>query len=101
MNINIPEQLTVIGDDLFSRCSSLSNVSIPNSVTSIGSSAFEECTSLANVTIPSSVISVGKRAFYGLADNSTIYVETQAVADLLSGKYDSSKTTVVVDPSKF
>ena len=37
----------------------------------------------------------------GLPSNSTIYCETQAVADLLSGKYDSTKTTVVVDSTLF
>ena len=41
--------------------------------------------------------------FYGISTNSTIYCETQTVADLLVDgyNYESANTTVVVDPSKF
>ena len=56
-----------------------------------------------SVTIPSSVTSIGEQDFFDIASGSTIYCETQAVADLLVDglNYESANTTVVVDPSKF
>ena len=100
-SITIPSSVTSIGSGAFRNCINLTSVTIPSSVTSIGDFAFGNCSSLTSVTIPDSVTSIGTDAFYNLAENSTIYVESQAVADLLEGKYFSYYTTVVVDPSKF
>ena len=70
---NIPETVTYngitysvtsIGDNAFSRCSSLTSVTIGNSVTSIGEDAFYDCSSLTSVTIGESVTSIGEDAFY-------------------------------------
>ena len=76
------------------------SINIPNGVTSIKDSAFFCYTKLNSITIPNSVTSVGRSAFMGVS-NLTIYCQSQAVADLLVGKYDDSFTTVVVDASKF
>jgi hypothetical protein len=66
--VTIPETIegfpvTLIGDQAFFRCGSLTSVIIPNQVTSIGDAAFIGCTGLVNVSIPSSVASIGDAAF--------------------------------------
>lgn len=61
-NIILPNGVTAIGDYSFLSCRSLSNISIPNSVTAIGSYSFAGC-SLTNITIPNSVTSIGESAF--------------------------------------
>ena len=57
------DDVTMIGDDAFDSCTSLTSVTIPDSATTIGNSAFDSCTSLTSVTIPDSVITIGIYAF--------------------------------------
>ena len=61
----IPNGVTSIGEDAFSRCSNLKSISIPNSVTSIGKYAFADCSSLESISIPDSVTSIDYYAFEG------------------------------------
>ena len=49
---NIPNDVTNIGDNAFSGCTSFTSITIPNSVTHIGKGAFEYCTSLESITLP-------------------------------------------------
>ena len=62
--ITFPNSLTSIGNSVFKYCHNLTSVTIPNSVTRIGNSAFFECVSLTSLTIPNSVTSIGEDAFY-------------------------------------
>ena len=59
-----PNFVTIIADDAFSKCTSLTSVTIGDSVISIGAFAFEECHSLTSVTIGNSVTSIDHHAFF-------------------------------------
>ena len=59
----IPNTVTIIGDDSFAYCESLTSIDIPNSITSIGSEAFWLCDALTNIHIPNSVTTIGDYAF--------------------------------------
>ena len=59
----IPKSVTIIGEDAFYSCDSLSSIVIPDSVTSIGDFAFRYCGSLMGIDIPDSVTSIGDYAF--------------------------------------
>ena len=58
-NVVIPEGVTVISEEMFWGCKSLTNVSFPSTLTSIKHDAFAYCSVLQEINIPSSVISIG------------------------------------------
>ena len=71
-NINIPDSVILIGNEAFSGCSSLQNINIPNSVTHIGEEAFKGCSSLQSIDIPDTVTRIGLYAFYECSSLQTI-----------------------------
>ena len=63
-SIKIPCSVTSIAWGAFSGCSSLTSVEIPDSVTLIDWYAFTGCSSLTSIEIPNSVTSIGLNAFF-------------------------------------
>ena len=57
------DDVTMIGEEAFDSCTSLTSITIPDSVTTIGEAAFRDCTSLTSVNIPDSVTTIGIYAF--------------------------------------
>lgn len=99
-DVTIPNSVTSICNGAFGNCTSLTTITIPNSVTSLGSSGsspFSDCSSLSSIYIPGSVVKI-EGGFNRIANNATVYCETQAVADLLDV---SSSTNIVVAPEMF
>lgn len=72
MTVSLPETVTVLGDQAFTRCYSLVNVTIPGNVTDLGFNTFGDCTSLTSIRIPSSVGKIGVRAFEGCSSLTSI-----------------------------
>ena len=58
----IHEGVKLIGTDAFNRCFSLVKISLPKSLKSIESYAFSKCSSLKEIVMPKNV-SIGKNAF--------------------------------------
>lgn len=101
-DISIPAELegypvTVIGDDAFSNCGSLTGVIIPNSVTCIGEAAFYNCSSLTTVSIPDSINSIGYGAFYKCVNLTNIIIpEGVTVIEGYTFAYCSSLNAVTI-----
>lgn len=78
---NIPDSVTIIGDESFESYNSLKSVTIPNSVTSIGMSAFYGCAGLTSVyckaTTPPSL--GHDDVFDNNGSGRKIYVPTESV----------------------
>ena len=73
-SITIPNNVTSIGNNVFSYCTSLTSITIPNGVTSIGTSAFALCSSLTSITIPNGVTSIGTSAFVSCSSLTSITI---------------------------
>jgi hypothetical protein len=74
VSINIPNNVTSIGQSAFLNCTSLTSITIPDSVTSIGREAFVNCTSLTSITIPNSVTSIGQGTFVNCTSLTSITI---------------------------
>ena len=77
---SIPAGVTIIGDDAFSSCCSLTSVAIPDGVTTIGWLAFSKCERLISVMIPESVTSIDNDAFSD-CESLTIHAPSGSYAE--------------------
>ncbi len=73
-SVTIRNSVTSIGSSAFYGCSSLTSITIPNSVTSIGSSVFSNCSKLTSITIPNSVTSIGSSVFSNCSKLTSITI---------------------------
>ena len=89
----IPEGVTTIGSQAFSRCNRLVHISIPNSVSIIGSYAFYDCPWLASVNLPESVTVIGDNAFHYCTSLSSINIPN-SVNKIEDGTFDSCYSLV-------
>lgn len=74
--ISISDGVSNIGKHTFSGCSSLKSIELPESVNSIGEYAFDGCSSLTEIIIPDGVESIGRNTFYACASLEVIELPT-------------------------
>ena len=74
VSVQLPETVTLIGEDAFMDCSALEEVNIPEAVTGIDRGAFVACTSLTEVTIPQNVAYVHEEAFTACEGLTTLRI---------------------------
>ena len=70
----VPDSVTLIGDQAFDGCENLTSITIPGSVTSIGYYAFNGCENLSSITIHSGVISISSSAFDFCTSLTNIFI---------------------------
>ena len=78
--VEIPSEIdgvpvTVIGDEAFYWCESLTSVAIPDSVTSIGDCAFNGCSNLENIYIGIGVRKIGWAAFLNCPSITAVHIK--------------------------
>ena len=62
-SLNLPAGITSIGEGAFCGCSGLTSLTLPAGITEIGSSAFEDCSGLTSLTLPAGITEIGYSAF--------------------------------------
>ena len=64
-SIEIPSNVTTLGDYVFQGCRGLTSLTLPAGITEISNGAFMGCRGLTSLTLPAGITSIGNRAFYG------------------------------------
>ena len=95
-SIDIPEDVTSIGNYTFYQCRSIKSLTIPSSVTFIGSSTFEECTGLTSVTLSEGLESIGGSAFEGCTGLSSIILPNSVTSIALNAFKNCSRLNDVI-----
>jgi len=79
-NVTIPEAIgdvnvEVIGESVFSGCSTLESINIGNKVTTIGKNAFKDCKNLTSLNIGGSVLTIADKAFWNCYNMKTLVID--------------------------
>ncbi|MBQ9715119.1 MAG: leucine-rich repeat domain-containing protein [Clostridia bacterium] len=73
-SISFPDDVTSVGDCVFTGCTSLTSLSLPDKVTSIGFNAFSSCKNLAEVSLSNSMTTIGDTAFFNCSSLQSIAI---------------------------
>ncbi len=82
-SLTVPEGVTTIDYYAFSGCIGLTGLNLPDSLTTVNSGAFECCTGLTTVTLPNSISVLGSSAFASCVNLTGINVP-DGVSDINS-----------------
>ncbi len=100
--INLPPNITSIGNGAFAGCTNLTSINIPNAVTSIGQCAFCECNNLKDVMLGSSVKVLEEAAFYECSAIETITSYSQRPPTVNNyALYGLDYSTIVYVPADY
>ena len=98
-SIEIPSNVTTLGDCVFQGCSGLTSLTLPAGITEIGSYAFYHCSGLTSLTLPDGITEIGDDAFKGCSGLTSIYVYAEKVPKIGSNAFegvDAKKCTLYV-----
>lgn len=95
-SVIIPDSVNSINTGAFSGCTYLTEITIPNSVTSIEMNAFTDCTSLAKVNMSTSLNTVGYNIFENTPWLDSLKDEFVIIGDSLLFHYNGSGGSVQI-----
>ena len=100
-SLTLPVGITSIGYRAFLGCRGLTSLNLPAGagITEIGSEAFEGCSGLTSLNLPAGITSIGSRAFQGCSGLTSIYVYAEKVPKIGSYVFagvDAKKCTLYV-----
>lgn len=91
-NINLPNEITVIGESAFADCKYLTTVYLPNLIEEIGAYAFDGCKS-ASLTLTKNLRRVGEGAFMGC--NITSWTDSKVLEYIGNTAFTNIKTSEI------
>lgn len=97
LEVNIPDNIQIIGNAAFLNCRSNKKVTTGDGVTSIGWRAFENNTALQEITIGKNVLSIGDIAFRNCDSLASVTIPTNvtSIGNALFFSCDSLETVVI------
>ena len=75
-SLTLPAGITSIGDEAFRGCSGLTSLTLPAGITKIGENAFNDCSRLTSLTLPAGITSIGWYAFRGCSGLTSLTLPT-------------------------
>jgi len=72
-SVRLPADLTTLGSQAFSQCNALDNVVLPDGLRTIPDSAFSSCINLKNITWPENLQTIQRNAFFRTGFTSIIF----------------------------
>ena len=94
-------KLESIKDYAFADCSSLTNIVLPNTLKSIGNYSFRNCTALTSIIIPDSVETISSTAFSGCTNLTSIKIPTKKSGGISGSKWGATNATVTWKPNDY
>ena len=74
--INMPNEMTKIGDYAFYKCTEVTSINMPTTLTAIGEKAFAQDTKLAcEIILPASMTTIASRAFFNCQAVTAFHLE--------------------------
>ena len=98
-SLDLPAGITEIGSSAFQDCSGLTSLTLPAGITSISSYAFLRCSGLTSLTLPAGITKIGAGTFSGCSGLTSIYVYAEKVPRIDSYAFagvDAKKCTLYV-----
>ena len=96
--ITIPDKVTNIGANAFSKCTELKTVGLGSSITTIGINAFSECSALETIVVPDSVTSLGASAFYKCTALSSVKLGSK-IEEIKDWTFGLCENLIEVNPN--
>ena len=73
-SLNLPAGITKIGGGAFSGCSGLTSLTLPAGITEIGYNAFAGCSGLTSLNLPAGITEIGSSAFAGCSGLTSLTI---------------------------
>ena len=89
-SLEIPEDVTSIGNSAFQSCSNIITVTIPNSVKSIDGSAFYNCSKMSSLIIGNGIKNINNSAFQSCSDLTDVYCYAESVPSTAPDVFNGS-----------
>ena len=86
-SLTLPDGITSIGSNAFQGCSGLTSLILPAGITEIGGSAFQGCSGLTSLILPAGITEIGGSAFKGCSGLTSIYVSAEKVPKIGSNVF--------------
>ena len=101
-SIDIPNNVTYVGNNVFSGCERLESVSLGNRLENIGKKMFYDCESLVTINIPESVTTIGYGAFSRCRKLKSITIPKNVnyIGNFAFNYYDSNLSTIICLPTE-
>ena len=85
-SVNLPDDITEIGEEAFLYCSKLTALTLPKSLSNIGVRAFLSCDGLTELQLPESLTNIGEYAFQDCSGLTAINIP-EKITEIPTGAF--------------